>query len=260
MFTTDASIAANNFVVLEDPKNNFAAQNVVPLINKAKVNDTVKQTLNAVSAKLTTEELTNLNAEASCDAKPSPETVAKNWLRRTASPDTYRRPRRRPADRRSADGARSPFRRSTRWSGGSGRDRRSWRWSPTRGAQDGVRITSSTPTRCSWPRLADTIRLARLPTEAPDRAPQPDAHCASLVAVPVNGVITAAPGSPPPVGVDGRLPGVVHGVDRELVDAQLRSSRQLLELRRRRADQAEPVDDLVGHERRRGLPARPWWE
>jgi osmoprotectant transport system substrate-binding protein len=80
IFSTDASIVANNFVVLQDPKNNFAAQNVVPLINKSKVNDTITQTLNAISAKLTTEELTNLNAEASSDAKPSPETVAKNWL------------------------------------------------------------------------------------------------------------------------------------------------------------------------------------
>ncbi len=80
LFTTDASIVANNFVVLQDPKSNFAAQNVVPLINKSKVNDTITQTLNAVSAKLTTEELTKLNAEASSDTKPSPETVAKNWL------------------------------------------------------------------------------------------------------------------------------------------------------------------------------------
>ena len=64
IFTTDASIPANDFVVLEDPKNNFAAQNVVPLINKAKANDTVRQALNAVSAKLTTENLTALNAEA----------------------------------------------------------------------------------------------------------------------------------------------------------------------------------------------------
>ena len=80
IFSTDASIVANNFVVLTDPKSNFAAQNVVPLVNKAKVNDTVTNTLNAISAKLTTEELTNLNAEASSDTKPSPETVAKNWL------------------------------------------------------------------------------------------------------------------------------------------------------------------------------------
>jgi osmoprotectant transport system substrate-binding protein len=80
IFSTDASIVANNFVVLQDPKSNFAAQNVVPLINKSKVNDTVTQTLNAISAKLTTDELTKLNAEASSDTKPSPETVAKNWL------------------------------------------------------------------------------------------------------------------------------------------------------------------------------------
>jgi osmoprotectant transport system substrate-binding protein len=80
LFTTDASILANNFVVLDDPQSNFAAQNVVPLVNKAKASDTVKQTLNAISAKLTTEGLTALNAEAAGDAKPSPETVAKNWL------------------------------------------------------------------------------------------------------------------------------------------------------------------------------------
>jgi osmoprotectant transport system substrate-binding protein len=80
LFTTDASIVTNDFVVLDDPKNNFAAQNVLPLINKAKASDTVKSTLNDISAKLTTEGLTQLNAEAAGEAKPSPETVAKNWL------------------------------------------------------------------------------------------------------------------------------------------------------------------------------------
>jgi osmoprotectant transport system substrate-binding protein len=80
IFTTDASIPANNFVVLEDPKSNFAAQNIVPLLNKAKATPEVSAALNAVTAKLTTEELTALNAEAASDTKPSPETVAKNWL------------------------------------------------------------------------------------------------------------------------------------------------------------------------------------
>ncbi len=80
LFTTDASIVTNDFVVLDDPKNNFAAQNVLPLINKAKASDTVKSTLNDISAKLTTEGLTQLNVEAAGEAKPSPETVAKNWL------------------------------------------------------------------------------------------------------------------------------------------------------------------------------------
>ena len=80
LFTTQSTIAANDFVVLDDPKNNFAAQNVLPLINKAKATDQVQATLNEISAKLTTDGLTKLNAEADGDAKPSPETVAKNWL------------------------------------------------------------------------------------------------------------------------------------------------------------------------------------
>ena len=80
LFTTQSTIAANDFVVLTDPKNNFAAQNVLPLINKAKASDQVKATLNEISSKLTTEGLTQLNAEADSDSKPSPETVAKNWL------------------------------------------------------------------------------------------------------------------------------------------------------------------------------------
>ena len=80
LFTTDGSIPANDFVVLEDNKSNFAAQNVVPLINKAKADPTVTQVLNDISAKLTTENLTALNAEAASDAKPSLDTVAKNWL------------------------------------------------------------------------------------------------------------------------------------------------------------------------------------
>jgi osmoprotectant transport system substrate-binding protein len=80
LFTTQSAIPANDFVALTDPKNNFAAQNVVPLINKEKANDNVRTTLNAISAKLTTENLSALNAEADSDSKPSPETVAKNWL------------------------------------------------------------------------------------------------------------------------------------------------------------------------------------
>jgi osmoprotectant transport system substrate-binding protein len=80
LFTTDASIETNDFVVLDDPSNNFAAQNILPLINKAKASDAVKSTLNEIATKLTTENLTALNAEAAGEAKPSPETVAKNWL------------------------------------------------------------------------------------------------------------------------------------------------------------------------------------
>ena len=82
IFTTDASIPENGFVVLDDPKSNFAAQNVVPLINKAKATDAVKTVLDAISAKLTTTELTALNAAAAAPSKPSLDTVAKDWLKK----------------------------------------------------------------------------------------------------------------------------------------------------------------------------------
>jgi osmoprotectant transport system substrate-binding protein len=80
IFTTDPAITLNNFVVLEDPKNNFAAQNVVPLINSSKASDDVKQVLNAISAKLTTEILIELNGKLSAPDKPDASKVAADWL------------------------------------------------------------------------------------------------------------------------------------------------------------------------------------
>ena len=79
IFTTDPSIAANDFVVLEDPKNLYAAQNVLPLINEAKATDGVKATLNAVSAQLTTDDLIDLN-EKVINEQQDPAAVAKAWL------------------------------------------------------------------------------------------------------------------------------------------------------------------------------------
>jgi len=80
IFTTNPAIEENNLVALEDPKNNFAAQNVVPLINSAKATDQVKQILNAISAKLTTPELVELNRQLNAPDKPDSATVAKGWL------------------------------------------------------------------------------------------------------------------------------------------------------------------------------------
>ena len=79
LFTTDPSIAANDFVILEDPKSNFAAQNVVPIINKAKATDGVKQVLNGIQAKLTTEVLGGLLGKVVND-KADPADVAKGFL------------------------------------------------------------------------------------------------------------------------------------------------------------------------------------
>ncbi len=78
LFTTDPSIPENNFVVLEDTKNNWAAQVVVPLIKADKATEKVRDALNAVQAKLTTEGLTALLKRVY--SNESAETVAKDWL------------------------------------------------------------------------------------------------------------------------------------------------------------------------------------
>ena len=79
LFTTDPTIAANGFVVLGDPKSNFAAQNIVPIINKKKASAGVKTTLNGIQAKLTSDGLGKLIGEVSNDKK-DPKDVAKSWL------------------------------------------------------------------------------------------------------------------------------------------------------------------------------------
>lgn len=80
IYTTTPSIKANGLVVLKDPQNLIAAQNVVPLFNKDTYSVAVANLVNRVSNKLTTEELMKLNEISAGDSKPSPEKVAKEWL------------------------------------------------------------------------------------------------------------------------------------------------------------------------------------
>jgi osmoprotectant transport system substrate-binding protein len=79
IFTTDPAIEANGFVVLKDPKNLFLAQNIVPLIAASAATPAVTDTLNAVSAKLTTQGLTSMLKEIS-DTKADPAGVAQKWV------------------------------------------------------------------------------------------------------------------------------------------------------------------------------------
>lgn len=79
--TTTPSISDNDLVVLEDPKNNFKAQQVLPLYNKAKLSDKAKEALNAVSRILTTDDLVNLNRAASGSQKQSAKDAATAWLK-----------------------------------------------------------------------------------------------------------------------------------------------------------------------------------
>ncbi|TMR16716.1 ABC transporter substrate-binding protein [Nonomuraea turkmeniaca] len=79
VFTTDPKMTANNLVALEDTKNVFPAQNVTPLLYKSGATDTIRTTLNSVSAKLTTESLLDMMQKISVN-KDEPATVAKEWL------------------------------------------------------------------------------------------------------------------------------------------------------------------------------------
>jgi osmoprotectant transport system substrate-binding protein len=62
VFTTTPQIITDKLVTLTDPKFNFAAQNVIPLVNKSALTPTIESTLNAISAKLTTSALLQLDA------------------------------------------------------------------------------------------------------------------------------------------------------------------------------------------------------
>jgi osmoprotectant transport system substrate-binding protein len=61
VFTTTPQIISDHLVVLSDSKNNFAAENVIPLVYKKAMTPTITATLNAVDAKLTTASLLQLD-------------------------------------------------------------------------------------------------------------------------------------------------------------------------------------------------------
>ncbi len=80
IFSTSPAIPQNNLVVLEDPKNNFLAANVVPLVASQKMSNQLKSVLNAVSAKLTTEALIEMNTATSGNGGMDPDEAAQKWV------------------------------------------------------------------------------------------------------------------------------------------------------------------------------------
>ena len=80
VFTTTPQIVTDHLVSLADPKFNFAAQNVIPLVYKPAMNSTITATLNAISAALTTQALLQMdNAVITLHANYS--TVAAGFLK-----------------------------------------------------------------------------------------------------------------------------------------------------------------------------------
>jgi osmoprotectant transport system substrate-binding protein len=80
LFTTDPTIARDKFVVLKDPENLFGFQNVQPLVRKGELSKEGVEALDAVSAKLDTKALLDLDAQVQLQKK-DPLDVAKAWLK-----------------------------------------------------------------------------------------------------------------------------------------------------------------------------------
>lgn len=79
IFSTDSAISTNDWVVLDDPKNLYLSQNIVPLIQSDAVTPEVQDAIDGVSEALTTENLTEALARVQVD-KEDPVTVAGDFL------------------------------------------------------------------------------------------------------------------------------------------------------------------------------------
>lgn len=80
IFTTDPTITKEKFVVLQDPKNLFGFANVTPLVYKSGLSSEGVAALNAVSAKLDTKALLDMDSQVQLESK-DPLDVAKAWLK-----------------------------------------------------------------------------------------------------------------------------------------------------------------------------------
>ena len=83
LFTTDAVIAAKDLVLLQDDRRLQLADNIAPVVRDAWLATAppdFQPLLNRVSAKITTEEITDLNRRVGLD-KQDPKAVAGAWLK-----------------------------------------------------------------------------------------------------------------------------------------------------------------------------------
>jgi osmoprotectant transport system substrate-binding protein len=79
VFSTDAAVAENDWVVLEDDQGLNPVQNIIPVGNEDADTEDIAEIVNEVSAALTTEDLTELNRRVVIDVE-DPEDVAADWL------------------------------------------------------------------------------------------------------------------------------------------------------------------------------------
>ena len=84
LFTSDPSIVAKNFVLLDDDKHLQLADNIAPVVRNAllqKDDGTLKRLLNLISGKLSQSELNDMNKQVAVDKKDSKD-VAAAWLKK----------------------------------------------------------------------------------------------------------------------------------------------------------------------------------
>lgn len=87
LFTFTPAIAENDWVTLVDDKHLQAADNFVPLIRTDSSNDDIAAVVNAVTAKLTHDNVMDMVESVSVDGK-NPETVADDFLEQNNLPGT----------------------------------------------------------------------------------------------------------------------------------------------------------------------------
>lgn len=80
VFSSDGTVAAKGFVILDDDKHLQKADNVVPIGREKVLTSGVTSILNSVSKKLTTDDLLQMNKKASIE-KTDPDQLALSWLK-----------------------------------------------------------------------------------------------------------------------------------------------------------------------------------
>lgn len=78
IYSADPAFQTEDIVALEDPENIILASNVVPIVS-SDVADKISDVINAISKKLTAEELVGLNVQSTVDQKSAVD-IAKKWL------------------------------------------------------------------------------------------------------------------------------------------------------------------------------------
>jgi osmoprotectant transport system substrate-binding protein len=82
IFSTDPPLASGKYVVLEDPEANFGFQNVAPVVDQEladELGDDFRETIDAVSEKLTEEAIIAMNSAVAIDKRPAAQ-VAREFL------------------------------------------------------------------------------------------------------------------------------------------------------------------------------------